>query len=734
MNYKSLSAIPKAYSAVMFINHPAAGLIFLALTCYYLDSGITGLIAVVTGLCTLQLFKFNEDTTGTHLLNCLLVGLSLGAFFHLNIFLVLLVTLSSVITVFLSIVISDAFWRFGKLPQLSLPFIFISGIASLISINNKNFISIFHPLSGIPEWFGPRADIFFSTIGATFFSPHPVIGCVIFICIVLYSRYLALLALCGYIAGLIVFTLLLHDPQPYLISWSGFNFILTAMALGGIYTVPGLSSFGFAMLGACLAALLSAAIQKTLLMHGLPILALPFIISTLILLAAIGKRTKWSSLWLATEPGPPEINYERSRLAVVRNGGQRSIPLLAPFFGEWNIYQGFNGNHTHKSPWQHALDFFKLEDEKSFSSNGENLQDYFCYGVPVLSPVYGVVVRVVEDVPDNKPGEINTRNNWGNLLLIRLESGLHVLLAHLSQDSIKVKEGDWVTPGTPVASCGNSGRSPQPHLHLQVQQDATLGSPTVPFHLCSIICSNSDYEDEYKIASVPNENDRIEPAELDHKLASQLHFPVGRTLRYKIEGSDIEENSEYTIRVDVTLNGQFRFVSDNGASVAFTEQNGVLALYDRRGPDNLLIDMWTLGLGLTPLSERATCWEDSPSTSLLPLTIMQKIMLMLASPLGNGLSSRYDRTWQYKNHQWIQQAEHKPRLSNTNWSAKTEVILTPDVGCSELKLEFGDQQWHARLTETGLTEDSGIPRWSRKLPVTKTGKEANKFQNGEDLT
>jgi murein DD-endopeptidase MepM/ murein hydrolase activator NlpD len=45
----------------------------------------------------------------------------------------------------------------------------------------------------------------------------------------------------------------------------------------------------------------------------------------------------------------------------------------------------------------------------------------------------------------------------------------NALLAHLRRGSVAVKEGQAVRAGEPIARCGNSGNTSQPHLHLQVQ-------------------------------------------------------------------------------------------------------------------------------------------------------------------------------------------------------------------------------------------------------------------------
>ena len=47
-------------------------------------------------------------------------------------------------------------------------------------------------------------------------------------------------------------------------------------------------------------------------------------------------------------------------------------------------------------------------------------------------------------------------------------AGPFVLLAHLQRGSVLVRPGDTVESGNRIGSCGNSGNSTQPHVHVQV--------------------------------------------------------------------------------------------------------------------------------------------------------------------------------------------------------------------------------------------------------------------------
>jgi len=718
MNMTELLKLPQAYAAILFLNNPIAGLVIVAITFLHPNIGAAGLLAASVAFGLIRVCKFPDYAGHIQIFNSLLVGLSLGAFYQLNMYVFGIIVLGAILTSFIATVFSDWMWRLDRLPIMSLPFVIVAGFMALVAKNYTALNDYLGFARADYTLFTPAIDAFFSSLGAIFFIPQPVAGLLLFTLLALHSRYLGLLAILGYITGHTLLTTLLFEPHSSFIIWTSFNFILTAIALGGIFIIPSMASLIFAMVGVLLSALVVVAVKDLILVQNLPVMAISFVVTTLTMLIAMKKRIGLMKPYLAPEPGLPEVNYEKARLAKYRYGDINSVPLLAPVFGSWTIYQGFDGKHTHKAPWQHALDFIITHQDKSFSNNGVKLEDYYCFGAPVLSPVYGDVVRTYDRLLDNKPGDVDAKNNWGNFLVIRLDSGLHLLLAHLQQGSIKVKEKDRVSPGKVLAACGNSGRSPQPHLHMQVQNNAQLDSPTFPFHLCSIILHKKDGNMEYKVVSLPKQGELIEPTTPDDMLSNLLHLPVGRRLKYRFSGKHSSKSIERSLVVKLTLLGQFRLTSDSNASSAFEENNGVLAFYDRIGHKDILLNMLVLAIGLTPLTEIAHQWKDAPSARLLPLSLWDKLWLSLLRPLGCGLESHYTRQWNNDNAIWVQNATHTLSVGAIKKVAHTCVIIDPDFGCREIMLSFDGKTWHAELSESGLIEDQGIPQWqtSRELP------------------
>ncbi len=716
-----LEGFGRAYATILFSRHRISGALFFLATLAYPNIGLAGLLAAVVASITATQLRLPNLDGGLHVFNSLLVGLSLGAVYQLDAYLALLIAISAAFAVFVTAATANVLWRLGALPALSVPFVMVAVAAALAAKGYGNLELYLAPYLPREDWFGAVLDRFFISLGAVYFSTHPAAGLLLFLGIVWQSRYAALLCICGYAVGRLVFDLLSGSSYDAIADWNAFNYALTAIALGGIFCIPSVGAFALAMIGAACSAFLTASMQSLFLLHQLPVMAFPFLFTTLTFLFALSLRSAPGKPWLVlTNPATPEVNYERARLAQARSGGLNSVPLHAPFFGTWNVYQGFNGPHTHQGLWQHALDFFISHDGRSFEDKGAALTDYHCFALPVVSPAYGRVVRIRQNIPDNAPGEVNVQYNWGNFVLLRLENGLHVLIAHLLQNSIKVNEGDYVYPGTPLGACGNSGRSPQPHVHMQLQRDARLGRPTLPFHLANVIHFQSGESGRFCLATLPKEGDSIRAADRDPRLANPLHLPVGRTLTYRVEDSH-RGTRQITFRVELTLFGRFRLVCNGGASCAIQETDYVLACFDRTGPREPALALWMLAVGLTPFSAQADRWSDAPAADLLPLSPMQRLVMHGLFPLGAGLDSEYQRTWDKAHSVWRQRANHVLKIGPLNWQAATEADLCPDVGFRRLALRCGTREIEATLTDVGLSEDAGVPEKRQSLEDAAPG-------------
>jgi murein DD-endopeptidase MepM/ murein hydrolase activator NlpD len=66
-------------------------------------------------------------------------------------------------------------------------------------------------------------------------------------------------------------------------------------------------------------------------------------------------------------------------------------------------------------------------------------------------------------------GSTDSRYQSGNNVVIDISGERYLLMGHLSPGSIQVKVGDHVELGQQIAKVGNSGNTPEPHLHIQAQ-------------------------------------------------------------------------------------------------------------------------------------------------------------------------------------------------------------------------------------------------------------------------
>jgi hypothetical protein len=102
-----------------------------------------------------------------------------------------------------------------------------------------------------------------------------------------------------------------------------------------------------------------------------------------------------------------------------------------------------------------------------------NLEDYGCYGVTVVAPISGEVVSAHDGEPDMTPGVISEDPDaiLGNHVVIKMETGTYLVIAHLKLGSVVAEVGDRVEEGLPIGQCGNSGHTSEPHIHIHHQRE-----------------------------------------------------------------------------------------------------------------------------------------------------------------------------------------------------------------------------------------------------------------------
>src|SRR5690606_22148169 len=81
---------------------------------------------------------------------------------------------------------------------------------------------------------------------------------------------------------------------------------------------------------------------------------------------------------------------------------------------------------------------------------------YAIFGDPVYAPCSGRVVQALDGLRDLRPPEIDREHMAGNHVLLGCGDAW-VLLGHLREGSVRVREGDTVAQGQEIGRVGNTG-------------------------------------------------------------------------------------------------------------------------------------------------------------------------------------------------------------------------------------------------------------------------------------
>ena len=286
-----------------------------------------------------------------------------------------------------------------------------------------------------------------------------------------------------------------------------------------------------------------------------------------------------------------------------------------PFLGTWTVYQSFDGQWTHQGNWKYAYDFVITdENNETYTNQGIALSDYYCFGKPVLSPVEGTVVDLFMGLKDCPIGEVDKNHNWGNYIILYSIFGYYVEISHFQENSIKVRIGDPVKIGTVLGNCGNSGYSPQPHIHIQVQHWPNLGSITSPFYFGNCIDQNR------KICKdgVLEEGMKVDPMTFSRKRNQVLNFILDDNFLFKLIINDIEIRTfQITVRMDIDGSYFFHLEGSNDRLYFGIEQQRFVC-YRFIGKKKSPLSYIFVALPIVPI----TTQRDVQWSSILPGNVL----------------------------------------------------------------------------------------------------------------
>lgn len=637
--FRLMRAICAATAEILFLRGTTTGALLLMVMLLQppvLILGITGVLAAVLFSRALQLEPGDCDRPPL-LFNPLLAGLSVGYLFELSAAALFLSAVAGVLAFLLTWTLSHILKTFFWLPVLSLPFILVSWVVHLAAFRYAGLQHAILPEHVYTIGLPPLLEGFLRTLGLIFFLPNVWVGMAVALLVLLNSRIQFLLAITSYLLGTTLrgiltgtFAYVYYDP-------AALNFVLVALAIGGFYLLPSPRSYLLAAIATTLVALLSEAVGVFWAVVGLPVHALPYNLVTLTMLYLLTLAGNRSLVRIAQTSPEQTLDLELTARQRYQGSG-RAISL--PFAGQWVVWQGCDGAWTHQGLWRYAYDFV-IRDQQGQTCNGTGTQlvDYYAYQKPVLSPIRGWVVRVVNDLPDCAVGTVDSDHNWGNHVVLYDDRGFYVEISHFAQNSIVVKPGDRIERGTFIGRCGNSGYSPQPHIHIQAQLTPEVGAATVPFSF-----TNLQVDGVFHTEAAPAEGIVLEAIAPDQELSQSLTFPLDTQLHFQVLHRECAVG-KLILTNRMAVDGSFYF--DSGKAKLFYSRDADGFMCHRLEGNDPALALLFIALPKLPLvRQTGQPWRDYLPISAVT-TGLRRMLYQFGSSFFPRLAfARYTAQWQ----------------------------------------------------------------------------------------
>ncbi len=308
-----LDTLLRGTGQVMFQNNPVTGLLFLV--GIFVNSallGLAGLIGLLASTLAAMLLKADRDMIRAGLFgyNGILTGIGLAFFLQWNAILVVYIVLAAI----LSTIVMMAFVNLmgpQDMPALTAPFVlstwlFLFAVFQFGHLRPSAFIQPvpLDPSATVQTALRPLPTslagggitlpnllhAFFRGIGEVFFQDSLVTGVIFLIAILVNSRISALFAALGSAVALLTALFLLGGNGYWVYhGLYGFNAVLTAIALGGVFYVFAWESTLYALIGAIISTVAMGSISVLLSPLGMPALTAPFVLAAwLFILPKVG--------------------------------------------------------------------------------------------------------------------------------------------------------------------------------------------------------------------------------------------------------------------------------------------------------------------------------------------------------------------------------------------------------------------------------------------------------------
>ena len=159
-----------------------------------------------------------------------------------------------------------------------------------------------------------------------------------------------------------------------------------------------------------------------------------------------------------------------------------AVKLAMPLKGvSWYVVNGgsnaFMNPHRHVRAQEYAVDITILNSlsQRAIGLIPTDLTRYSAFGTEVTAPCDGRVIAMENNLPDQRPLQMDSANLAGNHVTIACKDVV-VMLAHLKRGSVVVALGGEIQTGGRIGEIGNSGNTTEPHLHIHAVRQPTQGT------------------------------------------------------------------------------------------------------------------------------------------------------------------------------------------------------------------------------------------------------------------
>jgi len=702
-----LNVILNSYSIIFFLDKKILAGTLLLVSFLNFWAGLSGLLAVVFVFFVGKKMNLHQPTllSGYYSFNALLVGLGMGTFFDPGLVFFSLLALASLLTLLISVGLGGWLYKY-KLPFLSIPFVItfwfvvlpsshfenlgltqrsIFWINELYAIGGNGLLELFKSIDSFQ--IHQLVDIYLRSLSSVFFQNNLIAGLLIAIALLISSRIMFSLSVIGFLSAYFFAQFTGSEAASINYYNIGANYMMVAFAIGGFFTIPSRQSYLWTILLIPLTSLVLLFFYKLLGYIQLPVFSLPFSFVTILFVYFLQQRTKAEKLVIT----PLQLNSPEKNLYTYQNNRERLSGLYyfavnLPFMGEWTVTQAHDGEYTHKGEWRHAFDFMITDaGGRTFRNEGYQLSDYYCYNKPVFAPADGFIELIQDNVEDNIPGQVNTVNNWGNSIVIRHLNGLYSQISHLRKGTFKVQQGAFVHKGDLLAHCGNSGRSPEPHIHFQMQVHPVIGAKTIdyPFAYFYKLNAGSAALMEYK---KPQKGDLVSVVSIDHFIYNAFNLLPDSVLGMKYIMNDQPEKTVRWETFTDAYNQKYIYCTETRSTAYYVNDGTMFYFTAFYGDKNSLLYYFYISAFKIFLSDKPTEIHDYLPLNIVWMPFALKWLHDFVAPFKSFIS-----------------VEYKSGINFSDYALTSgEVRFASSVGFNILKKKRSESESKITITEKGI--------------------------------